>query len=274
MKILTLAENTSVSEDFKNEHGLSLYIETERHQLLFDVGASGLFAKNAEKLGINLSEVDTLVISHGHYDHGGGLKTFLEINDQAIIYLNRKAFESHYSSRANGEKAYIGLDQELFTNKRFVFIDDDFVIDDELCIFSNVQGDKYQSTGNADLLMEREGLPVRDDFGHEQNLIIRDRDQVVLLAGCAHRGIVNILDHMSLNYDMFPNSVIGGFHLYNCFREKSEKKELIETIGNELLNTRAVFYTCHCTGEEPYQQLKAMLGDRMHYLATGSRVNI
>jgi len=125
MKIITLAENTSVSEAFRSEHGLSLYIETETHKLLFDVGASSLFAENAEKLGIDLSEVDVLVISHGHYDHGGGLKKFLELNDKAAIYINRKAFENHYSKRDQGE-AYIGLDQELFFNNRFVFLDEDF----------------------------------------------------------------------------------------------------------------------------------------------------
>lgn len=272
MKIVTLAENTSVSEEYGNEHGLSLYIETESHQLLFDVGASGLFAENAEKLGLDLSKVDILVISHGHSDHGGGLKTFLEINDQAAIYLNRKAFENHYSNRANGV-AYIGLDQEMLANPRFVFLDEDFVIDDTLCIFSNVQGERCQSTANADLLMEKEGVMVGDDFCHEQNLIIREKNQVVLVAGCAHHGIINILDHMA-SYDLTPTAVIGGFHLYNRSRKKPVSKELIEEIGNELLKSETSYYTCHCTGEEPYQMLKTMLGDQINYLATGSLVNI
>lgn len=273
MKIITLAENTSVSEAFRNEHGLSLYIETETHKLLFDVGASSLFAENAEKLGVDLSEVDVLVISHGHHDHGGGLKTFMEINDKAVIYINGKAFENHFSKRANSE-VYIGLDQELFANPRFVFLEQDFVIDDELCIFTNVQGERCRSTANADLLMEKDGQRQADDFCHEQNLIIREKNQLVLVAGCAHKGIVNILDHMALNYDMQPTTVIGGFHLYNRSRKKSESKELIESIGNELLMTESRYYTCHCTGEEPYQMLKTMLGDQVNYLATGSQVNI
>lgn len=273
MKIVTLAENTSISDAFQNEHGLSFYIETETHKLLFDVGASSLFAENAEKLGVNLSQVDTLIISHGHYDHGGGLKKFLEINDQAAIYINGKAFENHFSKRNNGE-SYIGLDQDLFTNPRFVFLEQDFVIDDELCIFSNVQGERCCATANADLLMEKDGQRMADDFGHEQNLIIREKNQLVLVAGCAHRGIINILDHMALNYDLQPTVVIGGFHLYNRSRKKSESKELIESIGNELLGSESRYYTCHCTGEEPYQMLKTMLGDQVNYLATGSQVNI
>lgn len=273
MKIITLAENTSVSEEFKIEHGLSLYIETETHKLLFDVGASSLFAENAEKMGVDLSEVDTLIISHGHYDHGGGLKAFLEINEKAAIYINGKAFENHYSKRTTGE-AYVGLDQELFSSKRFIFLDQDFVIDDELCIFANVQGKRCRSTANDDLMMEKDGQLIADDFCHEQNLIIREKNQVVLVAGCAHNGIINILDHMALNYDLQPTVVIGGFHLYNRSRKKSESQELIEEIGGELKKTAASYYTCHCTGEAPYRILKAMMGDQVNYLATGSRVNI
>ena len=78
MIIKTLVENTSISKDFGNEHGLSLYIETNALKILFDVGASELFLKNAEKLGVNITDVDFLVISHGHYDHGGGLKIFFK----------------------------------------------------------------------------------------------------------------------------------------------------------------------------------------------------
>lgn len=71
MIIKTLAENTSNDAQFETEHGLSLYIETSKHKLLFDLGASDLFAKNAVKMGVDLSAVDTVIISHGHADHGG-----------------------------------------------------------------------------------------------------------------------------------------------------------------------------------------------------------
>ncbi len=274
MKVLTLAENTSLSDEFKNEHGLSLYIETETHRLLFDVGASSLFAENAKKLGVDLAKVDTLIISHGHNDHGGGLKTFLALNDQALIYINRQAFEKHYSKRDNGENADIGLDQELLSNQRFIFLADDFVIDDALCVFSKVQAKRCQSPANADLLMEKEGELISDDFSHEQNLIIREKNQVVLLSGCAHKGIVNILDHMAVNFNIYPTTVISGFHLCNRGRKKLESPELVENIGAELLKTQAEFYTCHCTGTEPYQILKGVMGDRVNYLSTGSQVEI
>ncbi|MDD2234946.1 MAG: MBL fold metallo-hydrolase [Desulfitobacteriaceae bacterium] len=88
MLIKTLVENISISKDFGNEHGLSLYIETKKHKILFDVGASELFLQNAKKLDVNITDVDILVISHGHYDHGGGLKVFLQENSAATVYLH------------------------------------------------------------------------------------------------------------------------------------------------------------------------------------------
>ena len=89
MKLTAFSENTSVSESLEREHGLSVYIETADHHILFDTGAGCIFKSNAEKLGVDLSKVDLLVISHGHYDHGGGLRTFLEVNSHAKIFLHK-----------------------------------------------------------------------------------------------------------------------------------------------------------------------------------------
>jgi 7,8-dihydropterin-6-yl-methyl-4-(beta-D-ribofuranosyl)aminobenzene 5'-phosphate synthase len=274
MIIKTLSENTSVSEGFKSEHGLSLYIETEKHKLLFDLGASALFAENACKLDVDLAEVDLAVISHGHYDHGGGLRAFLHLNDKAKIFLNRKAFVRHYSNRPGGEKAYIGLDAGLIQNDRFIFTGDRFVIDDELELFSNVKGMRFYPSGNRDLLMELGTSLQPDDFAHEQNLVIREDGKIVLAAGCAHRGIVNIIDHMVNTRSCLPHHVIGGFHLHNSPAGRHEEPALIRQIGEHLKSTGAKYYTCHCTGIEPFKMLKEIMGDHIQYLATGSQLTI
>ena len=91
MRIVSLVENTS-SKGLPVEHGLSLYIETDRHRVLYDTGQTELFADNAEKLGVDLSSVDFCFLSHGHYDHSGGLKRFTALNGKAKIYMARSAF--------------------------------------------------------------------------------------------------------------------------------------------------------------------------------------
>ena len=95
MKITTLMENTASAECYTAEHGLSIFIETKNHVILFDSGASGAFADNAEKLGVDLGKVEMAVLSHGHYDHGGGLLRFMEKNKTAPIYMSACAFEPH-----------------------------------------------------------------------------------------------------------------------------------------------------------------------------------
>lgn len=274
MIIKTLVENTSTSEDFGSEHGLSLYIETKTHKLLFDTGASALFAENAEKMNVDLSDVDLAVISHGHYDHGGGLKAFLSVNNKAKVYLDEKAFEKHYANRPNNDKRYIGLDESLLPNDRFIFIGEHLVIDDELELFSRVTGETLSPSGNKDLFMAVGQSIVADDFSHEQNLIIKEDGKNVLVAGCAHKGIVNILEHFRLDKGYLPSHVIGGFHLYNRATDKDEDPAVVKEIGKYLQNTRAKFYTCHCTGINSYNSLKLILGERVEYLSTGSQVII
>ncbi|KUK72061.1 MAG: Uncharacterized protein XD91_1565 [Clostridiales bacterium 38_11] len=274
MVIKILVENTSASEALGSEHGLSLYIEAQHHKLLFDTGASALFAENARKMQIDLSKVDLAVISHGHYDHGGGLKAFLDMNSNAKIYLNKMAFGDFYSNRPNGEKKYIGIDKSLLPNDRFVFVEGQVVIDEELELFSGIQGTRLNPSGNQDLFIKDGETFKLDDFSHEQNLIIKENGNTVLFAGCAHNGIVNILEHFHADRNSQPSHVIGGFHLYNRSTDQSENPSVIAEIGSYLLSTGAMFYTCHCTGVQAYERLKSIMGDHVNYLSTGSQLII
>ncbi|NLI90916.1 MAG: MBL fold metallo-hydrolase [Peptococcaceae bacterium] len=274
MIIKTLVENTAISDDFEVEHGLSLYIQTKMHKMLFDLGASTLFIRNAERMGVDLSDIDLVVISHGHYDHGGGLKAFLNHNTKAKVLLNKRAFQKHYAVHNNGQKANIGLDQDVMTNNRLVFVEDDVVIDKELELFSNVKGEELISKGNNNLMMELSTGLVKDDFAHEQNLIIKEEGKTLLVAGCAHKGIVNILEHLRDHKNLALSHVIGGFHLYSRSSGQSEDPVLGRQIGEYLKTTGLTCYTCHCTGTESYRKLKEIMGEQIHYLAAGSQLTI
>lgn len=274
MIIKTLIENTSVSDKYKNEHGLSLYIETKKHKILFDTGASDLFLENAKKMNVDIADVDIAIISHGHYDHAGGIKAFFKANSKARVYINQGAFNKHYSLRQNEDIAYIGLDETLLPNDRFIFAQDNLIIDDELELFSNVKGTRLSPTGNQALLMQDRDLIVLDDFAHEQNLIIKEDDKTLLVAGCAHKGIVNILEHYIGIMNGILGHVIGGFHLYNHASKTNENPQIVMQIGEYLKSIGLNFYTCHCTGIESYNQLKEILGEKIQYLATGSQLII
>jgi len=267
-------ENTALSEDFDCEHGLSLYIETKKHKLLFDVGASGLFLQNAKRMNVDISNVDYLIISHGHSDHGGGLRTFLEENTKAQVFLHQLAFERYYTLSLDSKLEYGGLDGELKQNERFIFTSDCFFISKGIEVFSNINKNHPLPILNKKLFMEQNGQILQDTFAHEQNLIIEEDGKTLLVTGCAHNGIINILEHF---YDLkkrMPDYVIGGFHLSIQSAENSESPETIDKIGKYLLDTNAKIYTCHCTGIEPYNRLKADMGDRIDYLSAGSEIKI
>lgn len=274
MLIRTLVDNRSDDENLGCQHGLSLYVETEKHRLLFDTGADVLFAGNACKMGIDLSKVDIAVISHGHSDHGGGLKAFLEINGTAKAYIQRMAFSDYYANRPGGDKVYIGLDKGLLSSSRFVFVKDGLIIDDELTLFSDVIAERLNPSGNEDLLMKQGDDLVRDDFSHEQDLMITEGGKKVLLAGCAHKGIVNILEKYRKESGSFPDIVVGGFHLYNKSADTSEAPETVDEIARYLLSTGSKYFTCHCTGDMAFKQLKNICGENMEYLSTGKRIVI
>lgn len=273
MVIKTLVENTSTSKEFGSEHGLSLYIETGKHKILFDVGASDLFLQNAKSLDVQIADIDFLVISHGHYDHGGGLKAFLKENNTAEIFIHNQAFKKHYARRTNDKIDYIGLDESLKQDKQIVFTSDKFFISKGIQLFSNIVKKEAYPKSNNGLLIEENEEMVADTFLHEQNLLIEENGVSLLITGCAHNGIINILEHFQTVKGRLPNYVIGGFHL-SSRSGGNETPDTIDRISEHLIATKAKFYTCHCTGIDAFERLKSAMGDRIEYLSTGKIIEI
>ncbi|MDN5357092.1 MAG: 7,8-dihydropterin-6-yl-methyl-4-(beta-D-ribofuranosyl)aminobenzene 5-phosphate synthase [Candidatus Methanomethylophilaceae archaeon] len=262
MKVHVLVENSSNRGGPEGEHGLSLFIETKEKVILFDTGQGDRFVRNAEILGADLGKVDATVISHGHYDHGGGIAAFLEANGRAPVYVHRRGFETHLSLQSDGGYADIGLDPSLENNSRIMLTDGETKIFEGALLFCDVESTYPVPSGNGTLFSKIGNVLRSDDFGHEQSLVLEEDGKIVLVAGCSHRGIANIVEKAKDMMGRYPDTVIGGFHLRSWSGGPGNGSE-VRRVSDILLETGARFYTGHCTGETAYGQMKEALGDRI-----------
>lgn len=256
MKIVTLIENTACREGLAAEHGLSLYIETGDKRILFDAGQTDAFAENAKKLGVDLSRVDFAVLSHGHYDHGGGLLRFLDRNTAAKVYVSPFAFEPHH----NASGKYIGLAQGLQNCDRLTVVSGELSLCPGITLVSGNGLPQHVPVDDCGLTVMKNGQLLPEDFRHEQYLLIEEKGKRFLFSGCSHRGILNITK-------WFPSDVlIGGFHFVKLPPEGKEVRDAAKA----LLEQPTVYYTGHCTGLAQYQTMKEIMGRRLHAICAGS----
>ena len=275
VKITTLLENTACRAGLCAAHGLSLYIETPRRKILFDMGPNADFVANAEALGVDLAAVDLAILSHGHYDHGGGLAAFCRVNAHAPVYIHKDAFRAYYALEEGRAPRYIGLPRGLEDFRdRFVLTEGETVIDDELTLFSEPPAVFDAMSASAGLREQvGEEYPL-DSFRHEQDLLIRAAGKTAVVAGCAHRGVVNILAAAKAYLGEEPDALFGGFHLFELRQGDPTADALIDATGKALLPGKTVYYTGHCTGAYAYERLSAILGERLRPLTGGSVAEI
>lgn len=298
MEIVTLIENTTRDSRLVAEHGLSLYIEVQGHCLLFDMGPSEAFLHNAAVLSVDIAQVDAAVISHAHYDHGGGLAPFLAANDKAPVYLRVGADADYYSNigaklpprllglihplvrHSPHFSRYIGLDNMVIQRhaERFTFVADHTFVYDNISLITALNGGLPQPEGNKFLLEKTGDRLTPDSFAHELMLAIQEPDGIVIFTGCGHNGILNMLASAKRLFTDQPiKAVVGGFHL--AFQPRRSgiagKPADIESVADALLQAGVdAVYTGHCTGEEAYGILKGVMGDKLGRLTTGARVTI
>lgn len=287
MKITALMENTPGAEGCTALHGLSFFIETKKHKILFDSGPSPETLKNAEVLGIDLKEVDIAVLSHGHYDHSGGLLAFAQLNPHAKIYMQRGAGGENYAFDGPDKGyRYIGIDKKILDLPQLVLLDGDFKIDEELSIFT-IDQRKFPLPSTNRRIMKKTSQGgnspsdsasfTQDDFSHEHCLFINNGDkESALISGCAHNGILNIIEEFIRKYgrDQLPPLVLSGFHLMRKTGYQESDFEEDREIARKLMTYPSKFYTCHCTGLEPYEEMKNIMGKKLEYLHTGNIIEL
>ena len=273
MRIVNLVENTQGEADLEAEHGLCFYIETEKHKLLMDTGASDLLIANAEKKGIDLTQADTVILSHGHYDHGGGILAFAKLNPDAKIYLQQTAFGAYYS-QPKEKLHYIGIDPAIRELPQLVPVDGNYRIDEELTLFAGIRSDLPVPEANGILKVKlADGSVVQDDFCHEQCLVLTWNGQHILFSGCAHHGILNVMARFRELYGADPDAVISGFHMMKKADYTADEIETIIHTAHELKNCKnTTFYTGHCTGERAFEIMKEIMGDQLVYVHCGDEL--
>ena len=272
MKITTLLENGSISKELKSAHGLSVYIEYKDKKILFDLGPNNYYLKNAKKLGVDISDVDYLIISHGHFDHGKGLNKFLNINNKALVYVSSKAFEQHYK-KIGMVKIPIGIKRPKDVN-RLRFVDADLTIEEGIKMYSNVEYVK-QVIGDDSLVVKTDAGFEVDQFDHEIYLVLTEGNNKVLFSGCSHKGIKNIMDTIEKRRKIEISHVIGGFHLSHYDNSKDEENNYLNELGQSLYNNpTSKYFSCHCTGNESFEVLKKDMNEKLERIMTGSIIEI
>lgn len=250
MKLWVLMENTA-RNGFSCEHGLSLYIEACGRRILFDAGQSAAFAENAQKLGLDLSMADIAILSHGHYDHSGGMSRFLELNHTAPLYLSRHAFEPHHNALGK----FIGIDAALANYSRLTFVDDNMPLAPGLQLLSCNAMPRPYPTDPCGLTANSKP----EDFRHELYLSIEENGKHILISGCSHKGILNIVHWFT------PDILIGGFH----FKTMDSTDPRLTAAAEELRRFPTAYYTGHCTGQAQFDAMKPILGHRLTAIHAG-----
>jgi len=270
MKLSVLSDNRQLEKALEFEHGLCIYLETEKYKCLLDTGASDIFIHNAEKMVIDLVDVDYVFISHGHSDHTGGLKSFLKINTKAKIILSEYSLSQHFVSIRDKQKDIsCTIDINDYPN-RFQFINAETIIENDIHVFPCQKGQFPLPRANNSLMTEDVHGLKPDDFKHEL-IICFGNENIITYTGCAHNGILNILNTVENRIGKNTSILIGGFHLPDGYPGQFETESEITEIAESLVTNypETIFYTGHCTGKNVFSLLKKKLGNKLKLFHTG-----
>lgn len=268
--VTVLVENSVHGRQLQGEHGLAFHLRTDRGQMVFDAGQSELVARNAPLLGVDLDAVQAIALSHGHYDHTGGLATLRNLAPRARLFLHPDALINRFSGQPDGSTREVGLpdaaravvceggEAVVWTRAATEVIDGVFLTGEI------PRETAFEDTGGRFYLDEAGTQP--DPLLDDQALFFDTTEGVVVLLGCAHAGVVNTLRHIGrLTQGRPVRAVLGGFHLLSA--SEARLQATLEALA--ALDVRMIG-AAHCTGPAATARLWAAFPDRCCTCAVGS----
>lgn len=262
MKITTLVENTVNKADLLGEHGLSFLLEDEDEKILFDTGQGYTILHNAQKMGIDLSKINKIVLSHGHFDHTGGLDKVINLVGNVEIYCHPNIFDRKYAKEREKSR-YIGIpfNRENLELKgaRFDLNKKSVQITKNVRTTGEIEKRTEFETGSDKLCIMQEGVLTKDELKDDLSLIINGQNGISVILGCCHSGIINTLYHVQeMTGNSSINMLIGGIHLFDSKDDKIDKT--IKLLKGFRINKLAL---CHCTGMKAMIELYQTFEDKL-----------
>jgi 7,8-dihydropterin-6-yl-methyl-4-(beta-D-ribofuranosyl)aminobenzene 5'-phosphate synthase len=269
IKITVLVEDTAESKDVLTEHGLSFFIETDNKYGLFDTGQTDVIIKNAKSLKLPIDKILWIALSHGHRDHTGGLDYLLKMLPDVDIYGHPDVILPKHIINGDWKSYGISSYSKQIISKiknRIHFSEDPIPITDNILTTGQIPRKTDYETISKRFYVERDGEFVNDSFTDDLSLILKTSKGIIVLLGCAHSGVVNILNHVKrITGQENIYSVIGGMHLVKAPQDRINKTvEKFHMFGVEKIGL------AHCTGKEAVETFFSEFGDKCFLCPVGT----
>jgi 7,8-dihydropterin-6-yl-methyl-4-(beta-D-ribofuranosyl)aminobenzene 5'-phosphate synthase len=254
IRITVLVENTAGKRGLLAEHGLAYWIEIKDKKILFDTGQGNVLFRNARRLGIRLEKTDAVALSHGHYDHTGGLYDLLHATGKISLYAHPEAFQPKYACSRDGisrDVAFTHLGKmKVSEMAKFISVEEPVVVADGLRLTGTVpRKTDFEDTGGA--FYKDQGCKEPDELMDDQAAFVETPLGTVVILGCAHAGVINTLERILELTEHRPiHIVMGGMHLHAAGPERLDKT--VEAFRRMQIKR---LLPCHCTGFEAMVRL-------------------